>query len=281
MREHAGLPNQLSLRMVVSVMNSKTVAVLLVILSVGLAGGLYYRHAKAVEEKKADTTIIQSLSNEVAKTTGDLKDLLAVNESLQRDLDIRDQEIKTYSNNLATVTAELAKTQSDAKAAAETAKAEMLKRDARIAELEAERDDLSKRMASLNSSINTLEAKIADTEKRLEDSEGDREFLLTELKRLQAEKAELERQFNDLALLREQVRKLRDELSLAKRLDWIRRGLYGSFMKGGERLQRGFAAVPPQTNYNLNVELNRDGSARIVAPSTNNAAGGGNANAEQ
>jgi len=62
----------------------------------------------------------------------------------------------------------------------------------------------------------------ADTERKLAASEGDREFLLAELKRLQAEKVDLERQFNDLALLRDQIRKLKDELSIASRLEWIR-----------------------------------------------------------
>jgi chromosome segregation ATPase len=260
-------------------MNSKSVAIILLVVCLGLGGGLYYRHAKATEEKNADSTVIQDLSNQVSSASVAIKDLKVVNEELNRELDTRVDQIKVYSNNLAAVTANLAKTESEAKAAAEASKAEMLKRDAKIAELEAERDDLSKRMATLNSSINSLEAKIGDTQKKLEASEGDRDFLLNELKRLQAEKSELERQFNDLALLREQVRKLRDELSIARRLEWIRRGLYGSVMKGGERLQKGFAAVAPQTNYNLNVELNRDGTVRVTGPSTNSSAAGPNGSA--
>jgi chromosome segregation ATPase len=171
---------------------------------------------------------------------------------------------------LATATASLTKAQSDAKAAADAAKAEMLKRDAKIAELESERDDLTKKMAGLNSSINTLETSIAETQKKLDLSEGDREFLLAELKRLQTEKAELERQFNDMALLREQVRRLRDELSISRRLEWIRRGLLGATgLKGAERLQRGFVAAPQTTNYNLNVEINREGGVRVTPPDTN------------
>jgi hypothetical protein len=113
----------------------------------------------------------------------------------------------------------------------------------------------------------------------LEASEGDREFLLKELKRLQAEKSDLERQFNDLAMLRDQVRRLRDELSVSRRLEWIRRGLYGS-LKGGELLRKGFASASnTQTNFNLDVEIKRDGSATVLtntpgadAAATNNAA---------
>lgn len=251
-------------------MNAKTVAILLVVVCVALAGGLLYRHGRAVKEKKTDTDLIQTLSNKVEIVTRDLNDQKNVNLTLQRELDEKVEQIKVYSNNLATVSADLAKLQNDSKAAAESARAEILKRDARIAELESERDDLSKKMTELNSSITNLETQIAETQRKLEASEGDREFLLAELKRLQTEKAELERQFNDLALLREQVRKLKDELSIARRLDWIRRGLYG--LKGAERLQRGLIAPAPRTNYNLDVELQRDGAVRVNPPPTNTPA---------
>ena len=40
-------------------------------------------------------------------------------------------------------------------------------------------------------------------------------------------------------------------------------------MKGGERLQQGFAAQAPKTNYSLNVELNRDGSVKVLSTLTN------------
>ena len=78
-------------------------------------------------------------------------------------------------------------------------------------------------------------------------------------------------------MLREQVRKLRDELSISRRLDWIRRGLYGDIGKGAERLQRGFVTVTPaSTNasrsergqYNLDVEINRDGAVKIGTNTT-------------
>ena len=84
-----------------------------------------------------------------------------------------------------------------------------------------------------------------------------------------AEKAELERQFSDLALLRDQIRKLKDELSIARRLEWIRRGLYGPEPKGTEKLQPGFAAPAGGTNFDLNVEIRQDGGAKVLPPPTN------------
>lgn len=250
-------------------MNAKALAVFLVIICLGLGGVLYYRHTQAVQEKKQDVAVIEKFSNDWSQVSQRYEEQKLVNLSLERDLETRTQELKAFSNNLASTTANLSRTQNESKAAAEAARAEMLKRDAKIAELESERDGLTKKMADLTSSIGSLEAKISDTQKKLDASEGDREFLLKELKRLQTEKAELERQFNDLALLREQVRHIRDEMSITRRLEWIRRGLYGSFMKGGERLQKGFQAAAPQTNYNLNVELNRDGTVKIIPPVTN------------
>lgn len=250
-------------------MNSKTAATFLFIVALVLGAGLFYRHNTAVEEKKKDSATIQQLSNTVAETSMKLEEQKLVNLSLERDFAAQTEELKGFSNRLAATTANLEKTQSDAKAAADVAKAELLKRDAEIARLEADRDAYTKKMADLTGKIGTLESQIADTQRKLEASEGDREFLLKELKRLQTEKAELERQFNDLALLRDQVRKLRDELSITRRLEWIRRGLYGSFLKGGERLQKGFAGAPSQTNYNLNVELTREGTIRVIPPLTN------------
>ena len=83
--------------------------------------------------------------------------------------------------------------------------------------------------------------------------------------RSQKEKAELERQFNDLAALRTQVAKLKDELSISRRLEWIRMGIYGSdSQKGAEKLLTGLTPTPQNTNnFNLNVELKQDGSVVV------------------
>lgn len=258
------MPKEFSPRIVCDVMNSKIVAIPLIVVSLALGGGLLYRHTTAKKEKEQDIATIQELTETNSAISMKLEEQKLVNQTLERDLDSKTQELMAVSNNWANVSANLEKVQTEFKAATEASKAEVLKRDAKIAELESERDGLSKKMTDLSSNIASLETKIGDTQQRLDASEGDRDFLLKELKRLQAEKAELERQFNDMALVREQVRRLRDELSLARRLDWIRKGLWGPVMKGGERLQKGFAATTvPKTNYNLNVELNRDGSVKI------------------
>lgn len=244
----------------------KAAVVILIILALGLGGALYLRHDKAVKQQATDANTISTLSNEVNETKTKLDDQQRISLMLETNKNLLAAELSKASNSLSRTLADLAKTQNDAKAAAEAAKAEMAKRDAEIAKLSGTIDDQTKQLTDLNSSINALSKQIEETERQLAASEGDREFLLKELKRLQTEKAELERQFNDLALLRSQISKLKEELSVARRLEWIRTGLYGSQTKKGAELLMSSPEAQPKPNYNLNVELKQDGSAVVVPP---------------
>jgi hypothetical protein len=91
-----------------------------------------------------------------------------------------------------------------------------------------------------------------------------------------AEKSELEKQFNDLTVLRAQVSKLKEELSVARRLEWIRQGLFASNdQKGAQKLMQGTApssAKAPKRSYDLNVEVSADGSVKVIPPLTNRPA---------
>jgi chromosome segregation ATPase len=253
-------------------MKGKGAIVVLVVLCLALGLGLLLRHNAAVEQKKADDASKQVLSNQVAKTEAELNEQKRVNVTLESTLSARVSDLLNTSNKLVTTSADLAKTAADAQVAAKTAQEEMAKRDAKISQLEGQNDELTKKMSDLNVALSDLEKQISETERKLAASEGDREFLLKELKRLQTEKADLERQFNDLALLRDQIRKLKDELSIARRLEWVRRGLYGSEQKGAEKLQPGFATPANKTNFDLNVEIRQDGSAAVVTNTPANPA---------
>jgi hypothetical protein len=126
-----------------------------------------------------------------------------------------------------------------------------------------------------------LQTQIDDTQKKLTASEGDKAFLEKELQRLMSEKAELERQFNDLKVLRAQVAKLKEELNISRRLAWIREGIFArDNQKGAEQLMQkstpafggqtaSAAPTPKDKNYDLNVEVNADGSVRVIPPGTN------------
>jgi hypothetical protein len=112
-----------------------------------------------------------------------------------------------------------------------------------------------------------LEKRITATERRLATTRSEKEFLGRELTRLRSEKAELERQFNDLAVLRAQVSKVKEELAISRRLEFIRLNLVGATAKGGAQ---GLMTQPNRplanaTNYDLNVEIRKDG-LRLVPP---------------
>lgn len=242
--------------------------IFLIILAGGFGVGLIVINNKARDERHNDVSHITQLSNEVVQVRGQLDDQKNVNLTLENNLgEIRTNfnrlkdEAQTVSNKLTSAEALLASTAANL----QKTQAEVTKRDAKIAELEGQNDELTKKMLDLNINLGNLEKQITDTEQKLAASEGDREFLLKELKRLQAEKAELERQFNDLAVLREQVRKLKEELSISRRLDWIRRGIYGSQgQKGAERLTAGSASKTESgSDADLKVELKQDGAAKI------------------
>ena len=256
-------------------MKVKIAILVLVLFCVGLGIGLVSIQNKATEEKQKDGFNIVSLSNNVVQTQKKLDEEKAVTLTLETNLLQRKMDIENLSNDLLNVKSSLTKSQQEAKtAAAEIVKrdAEIAKRDAEIAKLQGDVDDKTQKMLDLNSSLDKLEKEIQATQKKLAASEGDKDYLLKELKRLQAEKAELERQFNDLAVLREQVSRLKDELSIARRLDWIRRGIYGNQnMKGGELLNTGIAQAAPKPatiGGSLNVEIKQDGNVKVL-PATN------------
>lgn len=254
-------------------MKGKFLTIILLVVAGVLGVSLFVTNNKAKEQKTRDTAQIVQLSNDLTTVRGNLAEQKTVNVTLDGDITRIKGEGLLISNKLSTTEATLAmtetslkKTQEDAKAAAELAAAEVAKRDSKIKELEGQNDEMTKKMVDLNGAIGSLEKQIAATETKLAASEGDRAFLVKELKRLQMEKAELERQFNDLAVLRDQVRKLKEELSIAKRLDWIRRGLYAASNQKGAEIQYRGTSLQASTATNksaLNVELRQDGGVKI------------------
>jgi chromosome segregation ATPase len=251
-------------------MRGKAFLIILVIIVLGLGAALVVTNQRAVEETHQRDQAISRLSNNVVEVSAKRDELASVNMSLSnilatKTLEYSNKIIATEADRDATA-AKLAKSQAEAKAAADAARGEMEARDKKIADLEGQNVTLDKQATDLRGSITKLEGQITDTEKKLANSEGERSFLLKELDRLHAEKADLEKKFNDLAALREQVHKLKEELSIARRLDWIRRGIADAFaQKGGER-QMAQKAEPAAATPGLNVELKQDGTSTITTP---------------
>jgi chromosome segregation ATPase len=245
----------------------KALIVILLVCSILLGIAWMKRHNQAVQEKQEDLAVITELSNRVEETRSSLDEQQTVNAHLKQDLKKTQLQLTNKVNEATRLTTELAEAQAQSKANAEAyqaAQAENAKRQTKIDALSQQIDTQTQQLTDLNSAIKGLNDQIASTETKLAASEGDREFLLKELKRMQTEKADLERQFNDLAMLRSQISKLREELSIAKRIEWIRSGLYGSAeRKGAEQLLLGNTPPPTRPGFDLNVEIRQDGAATV------------------
>jgi septal ring factor EnvC (AmiA/AmiB activator) len=260
-------------------MKNRIGVIVLVVICLALGIGLIALRVQSSNQYHADLDTITTLSNKWVKTSADLDEQRNVASSLEKDVEAQKKAAADLSNRLTRVSADLSQTSSNLTETAASLKAaqeEVAKRDARITELEAQNQALDKQAIELGTAITNLTTQISDTQHKLAASEGDKAFLQKELKRLMAEKAELERQFNDLAVLRAQVSRIKHELTVARRLDWIRRGIFADAQrKGAEHLMRGAAAIPSpqaapsQSSHDLNVEVGADGSVHVVAPATN------------
>lgn len=243
--------------------------IILAVVCAGLGIALFTTKQKADEEKRKDTGTILYQSNEWVKTSADLTEQRQVNTLLTNDLSATRTKLSELTNRYTEVSTTLVKTEASL-AASQKAVSE---RDQKIAALETQNRELDEKAIDLSAALTNLTSQITETQRKLDASEGDKAFLEKELKRLMAEKAELERQFNDLAVLRAQVTKLKEELSVARRLEWIRKGLFSADeQKGAQRLIQlnNPAATAAKTNgYDLNVEVNADGSVKVIPPLTN------------
>jgi chromosome segregation ATPase len=251
-------------------MKTKVFLIFLVLIAVGLCIGLVSIKQTAESEHKKDVDTILYQSNQWTETSAKLEEQKQVNLTLEKDVATRKDENTKLSNDLSQATESLTKTEAELKAQ----KDETAKRDAKITELQSQNEALDKQTLDLKGSLTNLETQISDTQKKLAASEGDKTFLTKELNRLMAEKSELERQFNDLTVLKAQVKKIKTEMTAARRLQWIRDGVFANDNeKGAQRLMQGANAprntvkTSPATNAaDLSVEVNSDGSVKVISP---------------
>ena len=249
--------------------------IVLLLICAGLGFGLISVKNNAAREKQEATDAILTLSNKWVETSDYLDRQKQVNALLEKDLESQRNTFGELTNTFTRVSANLSQTAvslTQTEAALKATQQEVAQRDAKIAKLVSQNEELDKQALDLTNAITTLTAQISATQKKLATSEGDKAFLEKELKRLMGEKSELERQFNDLAVLRAQVSKLKEELNIARRIEWIRQGLFAnSESKGAQKLMTGLPTPKPvaKPNYDLNVEVSSDGSVKVVPPVTN------------
>jgi chromosome segregation ATPase len=243
--------------------------IILAAVCIALGVILFTSKKQAEDEKRAAAITILNLSNDVVKTSSDFTEQVQVNTVLSNNLTKARAEFGALTNTFTQVAGNLKKTEASLKAT-QTALAE---RDQKITALETQNRELDEKAIDLSAALTNLTTQITETQRKLDASEGDKAFLQGELTRLMSEKAELEKQFNDLDTLRRQVSKLKEELSIARRLEWIRKGIGFSDEKGATKLMN-VKPLNEKTNvYDLNVEVNADGSVKTIPPLTNAPSG--------
>jgi len=226
-----------------------------------------------------DSSVLLEFSNQLDAANLNLNDMRQVNLMLTNDLSAMQQMAETLSNNLATTSSVLFTT----KESLVTAEGQIVNLNGRISDLEAQNKALDERATDLTNRIAELDALIAVTQRKLASSETDNSYLTAELQKQMAQKAELERNFNDLNVVRAQVKKLKDELFITRRLQWMANGADPSTpQKGGALLMqrtpastssaaKAAAGNPAKTAspYDLNVEVGSDGSVHVIPAATN------------
>jgi uncharacterized protein (DUF3084 family) len=263
----AGLANNGQFRHRGTVMKTKLGIAILAVACVGLAIFLWVTKKQAADEQEKSTNTILQFSNDLFTANLNLNELRQVNLMLTNDLATTRQEVVALSNNVV----ETATAFTNATAALQTAQDQITNLNTRIASLESQNQILDQHAASLAALIETLNSQISDTQHKLANSETNNVFLEKELKREMAEKAELENKFNNLTVVRGQVKKLRDDLVTARRVQWIRSGTStSSSVKGAQLLMQrpatGANAPARPEHYDLNVEVGSDGSVHVVPP---------------
>jgi len=241
--------------------------IILILICLGLVATLVFSRKETTEERRAKEDKITSLSNNLAQANDNISQMRQASVENESRIVKQAETLTQMTNALKSATAELAKNT----ATLETAQKQLTEKDAKITDLEAQNQALDQRALELSTIITNLTMQIEGTQKKLSASEGDKVFLEKELQRLMAEKADIEKQFNDLAVLRAQVAKLKEEMNIARRMEWNRRGLFASGeQKGSQQLM---VKSPPrqpgkEPTYDLNVEVGADGSVRVIPPLT-------------
>jgi chromosome segregation ATPase len=264
-------------------MNTKIGIAILAVAGVGLAVALVALKHQAEKQQKDSTSTILEFSKQITELTAHIEDLDQKNLILSNNLATTRQTSLTLSNQLSEQLTETAGTLAATTTSLQGAQQQITNLNERIssldesnADLEAQNQALDQRASLLSNTIAAMDTQISLTRAKLATSETNNAFLDGELKRQIAERAELQRKFDDLAVVRTQLRKLRDDQLIARRLEWMREGIDPTKpMKGGQLLMMRSPPANPAAHaagtplYNLNVEVGSDGSVHVIPPLTN------------
>ena len=241
------------------------VTVILILACAGLVVTLVVTQKHIDEQRKRDADTILDFSNQVVAANSDLDELRQVNLMLTNDLNSSRDQLMVLSNQMVTMSDTISNTDTQLKTAQD-----------QIASLQAQNQSLDQQAADLTNAIVALNAKILSAQNQLADSEKNGVFWQTEATNKAAQLAELNQKFTDLQTVRDQAKKLHNELVVQRRLAWIREGtMPNSNVKQGQLLMaRSWPTnqLAPPSRYNLSVEVDSSGAVHIVSD-TNSASG--------
>jgi chromosome segregation ATPase len=251
-------------------MKLKVVIVVLVVACVGLAAALFTTRKHASEQHTADVTSISSLSNQLEATSHNLAKLSQINVAISNDLASSRQELTLggvqltqLSNSLVTAKAALADTETSLAGAQQ----QVTNLNSHIADLQSQNKALDDQVETLSNQLAQLTVQIEDTRKQLAVSQNKDTFLQQELQRQLALKSELEHKFNDIIALRSQVKKISDQMFIARHIELMK---YDNGGKKPAELLMAHNNRPSNSKqpaaYDLNVEIGTDGSVKVIPP---------------
>jgi chromosome segregation ATPase len=262
------------------VMNNKGPVLVLLLVAVGLGIALVVVNKQAADRAKEDAYNLTVSSNNAVSYQKRLTESETVNQTLETNLGATradfSNKLSVAESNLRSAEASLekavAEAKAEARAVADSNAIVLAQRDQKISDLENQNGALDKQSAALRVAITNLDTRIAATQEKLAKSEGDRAFLTKELKLLKAEKADLEKRFNNLADVSEQLRKLKMEAAVDHRLDRQRRSIDATFKESGAELAlHPMPSNGPPESSGPKVELREHGGANIQLPPSTNA----------
>ena len=264
-------------------MKTKIAIVILAVACIGLGIALFATKKQGDEQHATDVSSIVDFSNQVVNANVQLNDFRQTNLALtndlaasQHELAITEQQADQLSNSLAAASAAL----NSSKTSLASAQDQISSLNTHITDLETQNKVLDQHATDLTNTIAQLSASIENTRNQLAVAETNRAYIESELQKQVAQKAELEHRFSDLNEVRAQVKKLKDEMFVARRLQWMKNDTGNK--KGAELLMQknspsssaSSATNKTPPNYDLNVEVGSDGSVRVIPPmgATNSAA---------
>jgi chromosome segregation ATPase len=244
----------------------KTLVTVILILACGglvIALVATQKHIDAQRQDYLDK--IMDYSNQVVAANDELTDLREVNLMLTNEVNTGREQILALSNQVLAVSGSLSNSDLELKSAQD-----------QITALQAQNEVLDQQAAELTNTIADLNTKILEARNKLAVSETNKTFLEGELTNEVARYAELQREFTDLKTVRQQARKLHNELVMERRLQWIREGTAPGANTHGASLLMARAwptnQLTPPTHYNLSVEVDSSGAVRIVSDTNTPAA---------